>query len=222
MNKEALKSKIGDDWYELLSEVLDTETEFMIDGAREQYSKTEVYPHPSNVWDAFVKCPIDKLKVVIVGQDPYPNGEGNGLCFAVKERDMLLPASYQKILEAYNEMFPSHFNVNIMDGNLDNWAEQGVLLLNSNLTVEKGKPGSHTHYWEKFSKKLFNLLFNKNLIFVLIGSQAQKYLSVESDLIIKLEHPAYASRQNRKWKHNNVFHEINKKLKLQNKFQIVW
>ena len=115
-----------------------------------------MYPEdPNDVWKAFVKCPLDKLKVVLLGQDVYFNGEATGLCFEVKQGYKLTP-SYKQLLEAYNEVYPESFNTSLMEGTLEHWAEQGVLLLNASLTVEHGKPGSHLRYWSKFTQRLLS------------------------------------------------------------------
>jgi uracil-DNA glycosylase len=124
-------------------------------------------------------------------------------------------------------MYPSHFNVNILDGKLEYLAKQGVLLLNASLTVEAGKANSHKIYWERFTKKLLHELHKRDndCIFITIGKDAQDYMShdiYKTANIIKLEHPAYAARQNRDWKYENFFNKVNEMLVKQNKQEIEW
>ena len=226
MNKKGLLTIIGKEWFEILNKSFVGDVEFQIDGARAQYARTDikVYPDANDVWRAFVECPLDKLKVIILAQDPYPNGEASGLCFEVKDGYKITP-SFNQLADAYNETYPQNFNTNIMDGKLDGWAKQGVLLLNSALTVQAGQPGSHKKYWEGFTKKFIEFIkreHNCSLIIVTIGKPASDLVPESFDSVIRLEHPAYACRQNRKWKYQDFFNTINQNLKIRNKVEIEW
>lgn len=230
MNKVKLKSTIGDEWFSILSNVLVPEVAFELDGVRNEFMQgKKIYPSSDKTWRAFVECPFDQLKVVWIGQDPYPNGEATGLAFEVA-KEFEGTKSFDKILDAFNDCYPSHFNVDLLSGNITPWANQGVLLLNTALSVEAGKPNSHKHYWEKFTQKLLSELYNynKDLIFIAIGKDAQTvlqnalYKEYSQAKVIQLEHPAYAARQGRKWKHEQFFITVNEILKKLNLKEIDW
>jgi uracil-DNA glycosylase len=222
MNKEVLRKLIGEQWFEVLNIVLTPEVAFHIDGVREQYKKgVKVYPSSDKVWKAFQECSYEDLKVIIIGQDPYfyPEGQATGLAF---DCGVEVSPSMEKIQEAFQDSFPNHFNTNILDGKLQYLAKQGVLLLNASLTVEAGKANSHKHLWEKFTKNLLHTLhrLNPDLVFIAIGKDAQAYLP--ANIGIRLEHPAYAARQNRAWKYDNFFKRTNELLKQLAKQEIKW
>jgi uracil-DNA glycosylase len=222
MNKEVLRKLIGEQWFEVLNIVLTPDVAFHIDGVREQYKRgVKVYPSSDKVWKAFQECKYQDLKVVIIGQDPYfyPEGQATGLAF---DCGIEMSPSMEKILDALQDSYPNHFSTNMLDGRLTHLPSQGVLLLNASLTVEAGKANSHKYLWEGFTKKLLKTLhgLNPDLIFVAIGKDAQAYLP-DTDSI-KLEHPAYAARQNRKWNHDNFFKKVNELLVKQNKQEIEW
>ena len=117
--------------------------------------KKKIYPPMNKIFNAFNLTPLDKVKVVIVGQDPYHGeGQANGLSFSVEEF-MKIPPSLQNI---FRELFTDLRLTSPQNGNLEYWAKQGVLMLNSSLTVEKGMPGSHQGKgWEKFTDKVLKL-----------------------------------------------------------------
>jgi uracil-DNA glycosylase len=133
-----------------------------------------IYPAESDVFNAFKYTPLDQVKVVILGQDPYHGeGQAHGLAFSVK-KGVPVPPSLRNIykeLQSDLGIFPPPH------GNLENWARQGVLLLNTVLTVEGGKAGSHHNRgWEQFTDSVIDVLNEKkeNLVFILWGSPAQK------------------------------------------------
>ncbi len=152
-----------------------------------------IYPKGDEIFAAFNATPFDKVKVVIIGQDPYhgPN-QAHGLCFSVN-KGISLPPSLKNI---YNELQEDMGIVQPQHGNLTSWAEQGVLLLNSVLTVEANKPASHHGKgWEYFTDKVISILNTekKNLVFILWGSPAQKKAQMVDDQkhkIIKSVHPS--------------------------------
>lgn len=224
MNKQGLLQLVGKEWYDnILAKVLTPEVEFEIDGVRALYGKTIVYPEAKDVWKAFELCLFSKLKVVILAQDPYFNGEATGLCFEVKDGFKITP-SFKQLAEAYNESCPNTFNTDILDGKLGCWAKQGVLLLNASLTVEAGKPNSHSKYWEKFTKNLIQELkkYDDELCIITIGKPASDIVHKDYINVLRIEHPAYASRQGRKWNYQNFFKEVNERLKILNKQEIEW
>jgi uracil-DNA glycosylase len=164
-------------------------TEFV----KEEYRKNTVYPPGSLIFNAFNMCPFDKVKAVIIGQDPYHGpGQAHGLCFSVRE-DIDFPPSLVNIFKEIKsdlgtEVPPS--------GNLERWAAQGVLLLNATLTVRAHMAGSHQNKgWEQFTDAAISLLNSekKNLVFFLWGAYAQKKgeaIDESKHLVLKSVHPS--------------------------------
>ncbi len=152
-----------------------------------------IYPHSKNWFRAFELTPFDKVKVVIIAQDPYhgPN-QANGLCFSVN-KGIALPPSLQNIFKEQNSDLSITQPEN---GNLDNWAKNGVLLLNSVLTVERFKAGSHANKgWETFTNKVIKKLnkLKNNIVFLLWGSYAQNkggIIDINKHLVLKTAHPS--------------------------------
>lgn len=135
---------------------------------------TEVYPSREGMFSCFSACPLDKTRVVIIGQDPYHGpGQAHGMSFSVKP-GVKVPPSLQNI---YKEL-KSDLGLPIPEtGYLDKWAEQGVLLMNTSWSVERGKPASHAQFgWLEFSESILELLneSNRPIVFILWGAHAQK------------------------------------------------
>ncbi len=158
----------------------------------ERRSNDPVYPPEELVFNALIKTPFDKVRVVIVGQDPYHGpGQAHGLAFSVPKR-IRPPPSLQNIFKELREdlgiAIPSH-------GCLEKWAEQGVLLLNVTLTVRESKPLSHHKKgWEQFTDAIISKLASRKdpIIFVLWGNNASKKCShiPERHTILKAAHPS--------------------------------
>lgn len=160
---------------------------------RDQYKTKKVYPPPKQVFRAFDICPFNKVKVVIIGQDPYHGlGQANGLCFAVND-GVRLPPSLQNI---YKEICSDLGIIPMPTGDLSRWAEQGVLLLNSVLTVLANKPASHAGKgWEDFTDAVIASLNSerKNIVYMLWGKYAQNKGAVidrENNLVLTSAHPS--------------------------------
>jgi len=184
-------------------------------------------PPLKNVFRAFEECPVNKLKVVIIGQDPYPHfGVADGLAFSCSNTSKPQP-SLTKIFEAINNTVYDEWPIE-QNPDLTRWANQGVLLLNSALTCEIDKVGSHYNVWKEFIAYAMDILnfTDSGLIFVLMGKQAQELegLIGEHHHIIKTTHPAYASYTKQPWDCENMFNEINKIIKGQNgsEYTITW
>lgn len=170
-----------------------------------EYTKKPLCPLQSDVFKAFELCPLRSLKVVMIGQDPYPQkGVATGILFgnrAEVSEDNLSP-SLNIIKEAVINYEIPH-NCIIFDQTLESWAKQGILMLNSALTVETNKVGSHTMIWRPFIASLLkNLsLYDSGVIYVLFGRQAQTfkpYINKNFNYIYEVEHPAYFARNNTK------------------------
>jgi len=165
----------------------------MTEKLRKQYQTSPIYPPASQIFRAFGLSPLDKLKVVIIGQDPYHGvKQANGLAFSVN-KDIPLPPSLQNIYKEISEdlgILPER------DGDLSRWGKQGVLMLNSVLTVLPGKPGSHAGIgWEIFTDSVIQTI-NKNkkhVVYLLWGRYAQNKGSVidpKNNLILTSAHPS--------------------------------
>lgn len=167
--------------------------------AEEKQSGQTVYPPGSQVFSALDTTPLDNVKVVILGQDPYHGvGQAHGLCFSVN-KDVSVPPSlgniYKELQSDIGATIPKH-------GYLMKWAEQGVLLLNATLTVRANQAGSHQNKgWETFTDTIIKMLSDKkeNLVFLLWGRYAQnKAALIDSNkhLILKAAHPSPFSAYN--------------------------
>ena len=160
---------------------------------RDQYLSSKIYPPAKNIFRAFDLCPLDKVKVVIVGQDPY-HGEkqANGLSFAVND-GITLPPSLKNI---YKEIHDDLGTIPLPSGDLSRWASQGVLMLNSVLTVAANIPASHkSKGWENFTDAVINSLNEnrKNIVYMLWGKYAQtkgEVINREKNLVLTSGHPS--------------------------------
>ncbi len=154
---------------------------------------SEIYPASENIFKAFELCSFDKIKVVILGQDPYHGeGQAHGLAFSVPE-GIALPPSLKNIFKELSGDLNLPFASN---GNLERWAQQGVLLLNSVLTVKKDQAGSHRNIgWEKITDHVINTISNEkeNVVFILWGNYAkgkEQLINKEKHLILTAAHPS--------------------------------
>ena len=154
----------------------------------------QVFPSKELVFNAFGKCSFEATKVIILGQDPYPTiGHANGLCFSV---DPSLKKNPKSLINIFKELQEDVQVARHTNGNLESWAEQGVLLLNSALTVEEGIPGSHGHFgWELFTDAVIEMLSSnkEHLVFILWGAHAQsktRLIDGTKHLILTAPHPS--------------------------------
>ena len=161
---------------------------------RSAYAKGVVYPPAKNIFEAFNRTPFDKVKVVILGQDPYhePN-QAHGLCFSVRD-GVQPPPSLKNIYKELEDEYGTPFlNRN---GDLSHWADQGVLLLNATLTVAAGNAGSHQGKgWEMFTDAVIAKLsaHRENLVFMLWGSYARRkgmVIDRRRHLVLECAHPS--------------------------------
>ena len=200
--------------------ILDTLYKLREDGKR-------FTPPLKQVFRAFEECPVDKLKVIMIGQDPYPYlGVADGLAFSCSMTDKVQP-SLKNIFEAIDAtVYPEQSIEHNPD--LTRWANQGVLLLNSALTCQVDKVGSHYAVWQEFIAYTMDILnyTDSGLIFVLMGKQAQELESMIGDHhhIIKVSHPASAAYTKTVWDCGDMFNECNKIINGQNgpTFKITW
>ncbi|MBO5182505.1 MAG: uracil-DNA glycosylase [Paraprevotella sp.] len=165
----------------------------LTDFVRQEYGITTCYPPGRLIFNAFNLCPFDKVKVVIIGQDPYHGpGQAHGLCFSVND-GVPFPPSLQNIFKEIQSDLGTPVPVS---GNLTRWAEQGVLLLNATLTVRAHQAGSHQRRgWEEFTDAAIKVLAegNEHLVFILWGSYAQKkgaFIDRNRHLVLTSAHPS--------------------------------
>lgn len=165
--------------------------EFLVQEIRQ---KKTIYPHPKNIFAAFDLCPFDQTRVVILGQDPYHGeNQAHGLCFSVTE-GVPIPPSLRNIFKELKSEFPD-FSIP-KDGNLTKWAEQGILLLNAVLTVEKDKAASHAKKgWETFTDAVVQKLSaqREGIIFLLWGNYAKKkgeHIDRQKHVVLESAHPS--------------------------------
>lgn len=184
-------------------------------------------PKFKDAFNAFYECPYDDVKVVIVGQDPYPQlGSADGLAFSCSKKGKA-EKSLQYILKQtigdYTDTGRVMYTPEECD--LRRWANQGVLLLNTAFTVEVNKIGSHYHIWKPFTTYLFDNLnkHKKDTIFILMGKKAEEWQTlIPNCKILKCSHPASAAYRGGEWDCNDVFNKANEELEKQGKPCITW
>ena len=171
----------------------------LTDFVRHEYQTTVVYPPGKLIFNAFNLCPYPKVKVVIIGQDPYHGpGQAHGLCFSVND-GIPFPPSLQNIFKEIHDDLGTPMP---STGNLTRWAEQGVLLLNATLTVRAHQAGSHQRQgWEEFTDAAIRALAEnrEHLVFILWGSYAQKkgaFIDRNKHLVLTSVHPSPLSAYN--------------------------
>ncbi|MGB0838299.1 MAG: uracil-DNA glycosylase [Flavobacteriaceae bacterium] len=184
-----------------------------------------VYPVDDLVFAAFDYCKWDDLKVVILGQDPYHGpGQANGLAFSVNH-GISIPPSLRNI---FKELDLEKISSQLIDGNLELWAKQGVLLLNTVLTVEQSKANSHTDLgWQEFTDAIIKLISSKkeNVIFLLWGGKAKlktKLIDTSKHYILEAGHPSPLSANRGHWFNNQHFNKVNEILSKQGEKEIKW
>ena len=220
------KIKLEKSWKKVLKEFLESEKfKELAKFIRNEYLTKTIYPKPNDLFSAFNTTSFENTKVIILGQDPYHNpNQAHGLCFSVNH-GVTPPPSLKNI---YKEL-KSDLNIekDFTDGFLDNWAKQGVLLLNAVLTVQENSAGSHAGKgWENFTDEVIKQLSDKkeNLIFILWGNYAKQkgqIIDRKKHLVLEAAHPSPFSAYNGFFgcKH---FSKTNNYLKKNNKKIINW
>lgn len=165
----------------------------LTDFVRQEYRQATVYPSGPNIFNAFAHCPFDRVKVVIIGQDPYHEpGQAHGLCFSVQDGTPFPPSLqniFKEITDDLGRPCPT-------SGDLTRWADQGVLLLNATLTVRAHRAGSHQgHGWETFTDAAIRCLNaeRQHLVYMLWGAYAQKKgasIDTSRNLVLTSPHPS--------------------------------
>lgn len=218
---ESWNAVIGDLWNSKKSEIFQG-----IDQDLKKYDyELRYFPNKNDILNAFRLCSLEKLKVVVIGMDPYINeGEAHGLAFSVCEgggERKKMPPSLRNI---FKELHRS-YGVMRTSTDLSDWAEQGVLLLNTALTVRQGCSGSHTKIWHGFTTQLMQKLgeITENCVYILWGNHAQsfeRYINKKNNLVLKHTHPSPLARA--PFVGNNHFVLCNEYLEQHGKTGIVW
>jgi len=201
--------------------------EFLINENQEGRRFTPAF---KQLFRAFEECPVDKLKVIMIGQDPYPQPlVADGISFSCSNTNKA-EASLRYILNAVIDTVPAA-DQDVIDDltkfNLVRWSNQGVLMLNSALTTEIGKTGRHVDQWKSFINYIIDMLnFQQSgLVYCLMGKQAQSFEDIisENHAVIKSTHPAHAAYlKQHKWDCNDIFNRINLQLADYKKEKILW
>jgi uracil-DNA glycosylase len=189
-----MKVRIDESWRQVLQPEFDKPYfELLTSFVRQAYRTTQCFPPAGQIFRAFDLCPFDKVRVVIIGQDPYHDvNQAHGLCFSVQEGVPVPPS----LVNIYKELSRDLGKPIPTSGDLTHWAEQGVLLLNATLTVQAHRAGSHQGKgWEEFTDAAIQAL-NKNrsnIVFMLWGSYAQRkgqFIDRRRHLVLTAVHPS--------------------------------
>lgn len=218
--------KIEDSWkMQLLPEFEKKYFSDLVRFIKDEYAKHRIFPPGKLIFNAFNTCPFDKVKVVIIGQDPYHGtGQAHGLCFSVPD-GVEQPPSLQNIFKEIQEDTRTPVP---RSGNLERWAHQGVLLLNATLTVRAHNAGSHQGKgWEEFTDAAIRRLAEKreNIVFMLWGNYAQRkgaFIDPKKHLVLKSVHPSPLSANRGGWFGNKHFSKANAYLEAHGISPVIW
>lgn len=218
--------KLDESWKKHLNHHINSEGfKNLVSFVKSEYQNHTCYPKGKLIFSSLNNCKFDDVKLVILGQDPYHNpNQANGLAFSVPENITHPPSLvniFKEIQQDLNTDYPS-------SGDLMTWVKQGVLLLNSTLTVKKNSPGSHQNKgWEDFTDEIINIisLRKKNVVFLLWGNYAKKkskLIDQNKHLILSSGHPSPLSANRGYWFGNKHFSKANQYLKENNIVEIKW
>jgi len=206
---------LSDDFYNILKQLM-----------TESLANKKFTPTIKHLFRAFEECPYDQLKVIIVGQDPYPKeGIADGIAFSCSKSQYpsQVQPSLRQIYKGLDAEGIEHFHTY----DLKDWANQGILMLNSALTTTIGTPGAHTTLWEPFMKYLFDMLNQETgMVYVFMGKTAQSWrshLSAENNYFFTCNHPASAVyNKGGIWYSNGVFKSTTETIKQLYNYDIKW
>lgn len=221
-----MQVKIHSSWQNVLTDEFEKNYfHSLISFVKNEYLSKKCFPKGSQIFSAFDHCPFDELKVVIIGQDPYHGvGQANGLCFSVNDGIPFPPS----LINIFKEIETDLNIPNPITGNLERWANQGVLLLNATLTVREGEAGSHQGKgWEQFTDAVIQKISTEkeNIVFLLWGSFAkQKGSKIDrtKHFVLETGHPSPLSANRGLWFGNKHFSKTNEYLIQKNLKPISW
>ena len=192
---------------------------------KEEYAQQTCYPPGNLIFSAFNHTPFHKVKIIIIGQDPYHgDGQANGLCFSVNDTISHPPSLINIFKEIESDLLVPYPE----SGNLERWADQGILLLNATLSVRSHEAGSHQKKgWEKFTDAVISILSEKQngLVFLLWGGYAKKKglkIDTKKHFVLTSGHPSPLSANRGYWFGNKHFSKVNEYLKKVGKKPIQW
>jgi len=220
-----MEVKIEESWRKQLQEEFEKPYfEKLTEFVRSEYATQTIYPPAKLIFNAFEQCPFDRLKVVILGQDPYHgSGQAHGLCFSVNDK-VDFPPSLRNI---FKEIHADTGAPIPSSGNLERWAKQGVLLLNATLTVRAQQAGSHQKMgWEQFTDQVIRIVADEldHVVFILWGNYAiskGEFINQQKHLVLKSVHPSPLSAS-RGFFGNKQFSATNKYLLEHGKEPVIW
>lgn len=234
MNSELIKSEFESEWFDKLKGFIETDEFDNIFRVLKSDSQAghKIFPEHKNLFRAFRETPYRDLRVVIIGQDPYPQaGVADGLAFSCGLTNQCQPSLVEIHREIEKTVYGGiNMTDNVFNPDLSYLAKQGVLLLNNALTVRENTPGSHKNLWVPFNEYVIDQLnqYNSGLVFILMGSVAKdnyyyKIAPFTHDVLL-CEHPAACTyrKDGSRFDSNNVFVETNKILKKNNNIIINW
>ena len=214
---EALRTYLlGDSFQTLLNELVKLRNE----GKR-------ITPPLKNVFRAFEECPVSTVKVVMIGQDPYPQfGVADGIAFSCGNTNYP-EASLRYMLKEINLTVPQEQKDPVQSADLKRWSNQGVLMLNCALTTNIGEIGKHYELWSDFIAFVLDYLAwnNQGIVYVMLGKKAQEWddFIYDSNVKIHVSHPASAAyNKQSRWESNDLFNKINESLNSTNQTSILW
>jgi uracil-DNA glycosylase len=230
MSKDWLIDRFSEPWYNKLKHYLESEEFKQLGNSIALERKTKaIFPTSENVFKAFKTTPYNEVKICILAQDPYYSSNcADGLAFSCSYAQELGKRMQPSLAQIYGAVERTVYKGLMMhkEPNLECWAKQGILLLNTALTVEEGKPESHLALWKNFTVEVLKSLneYSTGVIYCLWGAKAQqyeKYINPKFNYILKAKHPSSASYTGGVWECNH-FAEINKILKANNNEEIIW
>lgn len=218
--------KMHSSWHDQLSDEFEKlYFEHLIGFVKSEYATKTCFPMANEIFAAFDHCPFDKVKVVIIGQDPYHGfGQANGLCFSVNDGIAFPPSLINIFKEIQTDL---DLPIPIW-GNLERWADQGVLLLNATLTVRESEAGSHQNKgWEIFTDAVIQKISDakENVVFLLWGGFAKKKgakINRDKHYVLETGHPSPLSANRGHWFGNQHFSKTNAYLQSIGKAEIQW
>lgn len=206
---------LSDDFYQILETLL-----------RESQDGKRFTPVLKQLFRAFHECPYEDLKVIIIGQDPYPKaGVADGISFSCSNTDKEQPSLRYMFKEINETVYMEMGRENNPD--LTRWSNQGILMLNTALTCEVGNIGSHVELWKPFTTYLLDMLssYNSGLVYVFLGNYAKAWAKSvnQNNFKIFTTHPASAAyRKGQRWDSNDMFNTVSKLVKDHYKYDIKW
>ncbi len=221
-----MKVRIGGGWYDILKSLFENPIfSSLVEFVKLEYQNFDCYPKGKDIFRAFDTTVFNELKVVILGQDPYPNpNQAHGLCFSVPDK-IIHPPSLVNIFKELESDIGLRYP---KSGDLTRWGQQGILLLNTTLTVRKGQPQSHQNQgWEWFTDNVIKIISDRkqHIVFLLWGSYAkakQTLIDASKHLILRSGHPSPLSANKGYWFENKHFSKTNAYLQSNGLMPIEW